>query len=103
MLFHFSQNGRKLLQGNFGAQQVQQLNETAHVGTLVVVGQIHKHVDDGNGMLRSLPSITNGDGIAKIFNPNLIDGNIAVIRLALYVFHDLLNLRFRSALISEIR
>ena len=88
MLFHFFKNDRKFLQGNFRAQQVQELNKAAHVSALVVVGQIYKHLDQGNGVLKTVPPVSNGDGIAKIFNSHFINGNITEIGLTLDILHD---------------
>jgi hypothetical protein len=58
------------------------------MSAFVVVGQIYKHVDDGNRMLETIPPITDGNGIAQIFNPHFIDGDVAEIGLTLDVFHD---------------
>jgi len=88
MLFHVFQNDRKFLQGNFRAQQVQKFNKAAHVSALVVVGQIYKHIDQSNGVLKTVPPVSNGDGIAKIFDPHFIDGDIAEIGLTLDILHD---------------
>jgi hypothetical protein len=38
-------------------------------------------------MLKTVPAISNGDGIAKILYPNFIDRNFAKIRLTLDVLH----------------
>ena len=46
-------------------------------------------------MLKTVTSISHGNRVAKIFYPNLIDRDIAVIRLALDVFHILLQKVFR--------
>jgi hypothetical protein len=66
---------------------VKHFDKAAHMGTLVVMGQIHIHIDCGDGMLKTVPAISNGDGIAKILYPNFIDRNISKIRLALDVLH----------------
>jgi hypothetical protein len=38
-------------------------------------------------MLKTVTAISNSNRVAKIFYPDLIDGDVAVIRLALDVFH----------------
>ena len=39
--------------------------------------------------MEAIPPIPNGDGVAQVFYPNFVNRNIAVIRLALDVFHCL--------------
>ncbi len=39
-------------------------------------------------MLKTVTSISNGNRVAKIFYSDLVDRDIAVIRLALDVFHN---------------
>jgi hypothetical protein len=70
---------------------MEKFDKAAHVGALVIVGQIHIHIDSRNRMLRTISPITHGNGIAKIFYPDFIDGNIAEIRLTLDVLHNIIS------------
>ena len=63
------------------------LDKPAHVGALVLMGQIDIHIDGGNGVLGAFPTIANGDGVPQIFDPHLVNRNVAVIALVLGVFH----------------
>jgi hypothetical protein len=41
-------------------------------------------------MLKSVTFVSNGNRVAKIFDPDLIDRDVTVIGLALDVFHRIL-------------
>jgi hypothetical protein len=66
------------------------LDKPAHMGALILMGQIDIHIDRGNGVLGAFPPIANGDRVPQIFDTHLIDRNVAVITLVLGVFHVIL-------------
>ena len=66
---------------------MEQFDKPAHMGALVVMRQIHVHINGGNCMLKAVASVSNSDWIPQVFNSNFIDWDLAIIRLALNVFH----------------
>ena len=87
MLLHLVENLGKLLEGHFGTENVEQLDETAHMGALVFVGQIHIHVDGGYRVLKAVLFVQDADRISNVLDTDLVDGDSAVIPLVLDVFH----------------
>ena len=61
--------------------------KTAHMSALIFMGQIHIHVDVGNGMLGAFLPVEDRNRILKILYPDFIDGNIAVVFIVLDVSH----------------
>lgn len=57
MFFHPLQHFRDAFEGNFGPEQMKQLDKTAHVRALVFMGQIDIHVDGGDRMLSAVSSV----------------------------------------------
>jgi len=68
---------------------IQDLHKAAHMGPLIVTGQIHIHVYLGNGLLLSLVFIKDGNRISDPFYTNLINVYISIIFMILDIFHDL--------------
>ena len=85
--FHLFEHVGELLQGDLRPDHVQQLHETAHVSPLVLVGQVHVHVDVGHGMLDGVGPVEHGDGVSQVLDPDFVDGDVAVVSLVLDVFH----------------
>ena len=59
------------------------------MGPFIITGEINVHVDLGNGLLLSLVSVEDSNGITDPFYANLIDVYISVIFVILDIFHDL--------------
>jgi hypothetical protein len=55
----------------------------------MIMRQVHVHIDAGHGLLGAVFLVPDGDGIADVFDPDLIDFDIAVVFLALDVDHFL--------------
>ena len=61
--------------------------KTAHVGPLIVMGQIHIHAYCGYSMLKFVFPVKNRYGVLKILYTDLVDGYVAMIELILNIFH----------------
>ena len=87
LLLHLLQDLLHLVQGDLLAVLVEDLYEAAHVGPLEVMGEIHKEVDPGHGMLEFLVLVHHDDGVGDIFYPHLVDGNSPGVPGGLHVGH----------------
>ena len=88
-VLQFIQNPAEVFQGNLAAVFAQDFDEPAHVGPLVIMGQVHVHIDAGHRLLGAVFLVPDGDGIADVLDPHLVDIDIAVVFLALDVNHFL--------------
>ena len=68
-----------------GAVFVERLDETAHVGPFVMVREIDGEGDGRDGVLRPVGLVEHGDGVAQVFDAHAVDGDLAVVGLALGV------------------
>ena len=73
---------------DFAAVRVQDLNKATHMGPFELVRKIDGHGQPGDGGLTLILPIEHDDGIPKIADSHLIDGDLAVVRLALNVEHQ---------------
>ena len=87
-LSQFSQDYAELLEVHLSPVGIEDLDEAAHVGPLVVVGQIDVHVDAGHGLLGAVPLVADGDRVADVLDPHLVDLDVAVVFQALDVDHE---------------
>jgi hypothetical protein len=62
------------------------------VGALVFVRQINIHVDVGYGVLIAVFFVKNPDRVTKIFDPDLVNWNSAVIPFVLRVLDRTANI-----------
>ena len=62
--------------------------KSAHMGALVFMGQIHIHIDVGNGILGSFLPVEYRNRVLKILYPDLVDGNVTVVFFVLNVSHS---------------
>ena len=67
------QDGADLLEADVPAVIAQNLDEPAHVGALVAVGQVDVHVDAGHRVLGAVELVQHHDGIRDVLNPHLVD------------------------------
>lgn len=84
-LLEFLQHLRQILHVQDRAVGVEHFDEAAHVGAFVVVWQIHRHLHRGDGALDDMVFVADLDGIAQIFHADAVDGQSAVVGLALCV------------------
>ena len=82
----FPGHGRDARNGEFTSMRVEHLNKAAHVSALVMVRQVHRHVDGGHGMLGGLITIADAEREAHVLHTNAINGDTAFITLILRVF-----------------
>jgi hypothetical protein len=62
------------------------------VGALGIVGQPDREVDVGDGALGLRGPVEDGDGVAEFRDAHLLDGDFAVVRLALHIVEKLTGL-----------
>ena len=67
------QDGADLLEADVPAVFAQDLDEAAHVGALVAVGQVDVHVDAGHGVLGAVELVQHHDGVRDVLDPHLVD------------------------------
>ena len=65
----------------------QQFDEPAHVGALVLPGQIDIHVNRGHCLLGFFGFVADGDRVSDILDPDLVDVQITKVGFVLYVAH----------------
>ena len=52
-------------------------------------------------MLKTVTFVSNGNRVAKIFNPDLIDRDVTVIGLTLDIFHKCIEISIPQAGVSQ--
>ncbi len=67
------QDGADLLEADVPAVFAQDLDEAAHVGALVAMGQVDVHVDAGHGVLGAVELVQHHDGVGDVLDPHLVD------------------------------
>ena len=77
----------KTLEINVAVEAIEDFNETAHVSTLELMGQVHIHVDFGHGILDFSGLVQHCDGIGDFLDANFPDIDSPMIALALNIFH----------------
>jgi hypothetical protein len=60
------------------------------MGSLVIPGQIYVHIDFRHGLLLSHGLIQHGNRVADPLDTHLIDVDISMVRVILYIFHEFL-------------
>lgn len=73
------ENGRKGPHCDLALVLGQHLDETAHVGALEVVGQVHGHGNRRHGGEWLALSVHHLDGILEVGDPDLVDGDAAEV------------------------
>ena len=61
------------------------LDEAAHVGAFVPVGEVDVHVNAGHGVLGAVELVQDHDGVGNVFHPHLVDVDSAEAGLLLHV------------------
>ena len=84
---HLPQDIHEAVDGNFPFVTVQYLEEARHVRALEVVGQVHVHVEVGDGVLLAARTVLNAHRVKDFFHANAVDGNLTGIGTVLYVFN----------------
>lgn len=84
----FLRHRRNAGHGQFPAMRVEDLQEAAHVRSLEVMGEIHRHVDRCDRVLGSLVAVANAQGKTDILDADSINGQSSVITLVLGVFES---------------
>ena len=79
------EDGGQGAQGDLSLVLGEHLEKPAHVGALVMVGQVHSHVHRGDGVLSGLIAIPDAQGEAQAANAHAVDGKLAVVAFALGV------------------
>ena len=79
------QDRRHCAHGKLALVLGENLEETAHVGSLEVVRKTHGQRQTGCALLLLVLAIENNDRIRKIAHPDLIDGDLAAVRRRLNV------------------
>jgi hypothetical protein len=79
----------ELVEGYLRADDMEQLYEAAHMGALVFPGKVDIHVDVCNRVLAAVPTVPHRNGIPEVLDADLVDGYVAVVPLALNVYHHL--------------
>ena len=64
---------------------LQDLHETAHVGTLEFLWQIHEKPDGRDRILQGMGLVANLNGKSQPSHADLVDAQFAVIALALLI------------------
>jgi hypothetical protein len=80
---------------------LQHLDEAAHVRALGVVRQADRQADRGDRRLALGRLVQHGDRVAKTADPDLFDGDLAVIGAALGVLEDRRRPRVPGAAIAR--
>jgi len=69
---------------------VEHFEEAGHVRALLVVGEADKHVDAGDGVLAAAGRrAAQGDRVADVLDPDLVDGDVALVVRGLDIRHHL--------------
>ena len=76
------------------AVRIEHFKEPAHVGTLEVLRQIHKHTDGGDGILMCAGLVANSDWEAQVANADLVDAQLAMVAFLLDIYQRCLVFRF---------
>ncbi len=84
------ENRGQAAKGNFPRVLGQDFEESAHVGALEVMGEVDRHRNVSHGGHWLAAAALHADRVAEIGNADLINGDAAGIRGALYVFHAFL-------------
>jgi hypothetical protein len=69
----------------FGAVGVEDLHEAAHVGALVLMGEVDCHRDGGDGVLGAVLAVGDGEGELDAADADAVDGKAAVVEFGLGV------------------
>ena len=84
---HLPQDIHEAVDGNFPFVAMQYLEEARHVRALEIVGQVHVHVEVGNGVLLTARTVLHAHRVQDFLHANPVDGNLAGIGTALHVFN----------------
>ena len=67
---------------------MEHLNESAHVGSLKMMGKIHKKIHSGSSILNLMLLIQNRYRVFHIAHPDLLKRNLSIVFRILYVYHN---------------
>jgi hypothetical protein len=81
----FAGDGCGVGDGEFGAVGVEDLHEAAHVGAFVLVGEVDRHGDGGDGVLGAKFAVGDGEGELDAADADAVDGEAAVVEFGLGV------------------
>jgi len=88
---HGFKDGPELTHVELSVEFIENLDKAAHMSAFKTSGQVHVHVDVAHRMLHPAVSVQDGEGIADVFDSNLIDIDVAMVGLILDVNHALLS------------
>ena len=86
-LAHFAHDGFKAFHRDLAVVAVEDLDKAGHVRAFEIVRQVHVHVENADSVLDAAGAVGHQHRMADRLDADLVDGNVAGVRLTLDVRH----------------